>query len=400
MTGYFLLDSFSPEKLKQILIDKGIQKFSRLRKKVVYRFGGYYWKEFPLDEAIKESINIMPEVNLKNNDDIEAYTIKEQATPYLLNEFPYTFKIMKQGDAGILLVKFDHCLADGIGMIGLLIAMSDNYSLDLYPALHDVSFITKAFIDLLMPFYILYIIVTYSAKKYKKTPFRLKPDLKRSNKKKIGISKYFPFQTLITIAKNNHLTFNDLLMGIISKIAKGIFKDNNTNEKYLECGISINIRAMPDCLDNHKLINEKSGLILKLKLIDDPITEGKEIQKETKIVKSPFMAFTGHYLVILMEKVIPASLISYLLSIALNYTDVIASNVPGPKKEISYNGIKATNILIVPNANTINFFLVATTYNGQLQITLNTDTAIDICAKKFITLIEQEFENIIQKNNK
>jgi len=402
MTGYFVLESFSPEKIKSLIYEKAIKKFSRLRKKVIHSYGGYYWKEFPAAEALKQ-IKIFPEINLKTNEDIENYTLKQQSIPYTFNEFPYEFQVMKHGEGGIILVKFDHCVADGIGMIGLLVAMSDNYSLDLYPKLPDISLFYKFLIHLLLPIYIIKYFITNSFLKYSNTPFRLDKDFKRTNKKKIGISKYYSFDLFNNIAKKNGITFNDLFMATVSKVAKDFFKENdpktNFDNKTFVGAVSVSIRPMPVCLENHRLVNETSGQIRTFKLIDDPLKEGKEIKKVTTTAKNPFDAFAGYYIIDILAKIVPLSIISKMMEQCINYVDIYTSNVPGPKKEIYFNGIKSTDMIVIPTANLASFFLIVNTYGGKFQITLNTDTGVKVCAKKFISKMEAELEIIMNKYN-
>ena len=83
-----------------------------------------------------------------------------------------------------------------------------------------------------------------------------------------------------------------------------------------------------------------------------------------------------------------------------NCFDIYVTNVPGPKKELYFNGIKATNLVVVPPANSLNFFLAIFTYNGKFQLTLTADSGIYVCPRKFIDLMEKEIVNIIEQFEK
>jgi len=217
MTGYFILESFEPEKIKNLIIEKAIKKFKRLRLKLTYTLGNYYWKEFPVEEAFNQ-VKIYSDINLKINDDILKYVLKEQATPFNLNEFPYEFQLLRHGQGGFLLTKFDHSLSDGIGLLGLLIAMADNYNINLYPKLGEASMFSIFMLQLLSPFYVIEKIYNAIKIKYIDGPFKLGKGKKRSNIKKAAISKYYSFDAISKISKENKLTFNDMIIAIIVMI--------------------------------------------------------------------------------------------------------------------------------------------------------------------------------------
>ena len=137
---------------------------------------------------------------------------------------------------------------------------------------------------------------------------------------------------------------------------------------------------------------------IDLKLIDDPIKEGNKIKKVYNAsVKNPFEAYGRYYSVDLLEKFISGKTLGKLGSETENLVDILISNVPGPKKEIYIAGSKVTDFFLIPTPNTKPFFLAILTYGGRFQLSLGLDSALKISAKKFITLMEVEIENIINK---
>ena len=220
MTGWFELDSYEPEKIKHTIVEKAIKKFNRLRKKMIFFLGAYYWQEYPVEDVL-DKVKIL-DINLETTDQILDYCQKHQQEPFdKYKDFPYEFHLLKHGKHGcILFVKFDHIMADGIGMLGLLIAMADNYHIDLYPKVNTISFLYRLFAYVLSPYYIIKNLFYNLNLKHRKSPFRLGADLKRTGIKKAAMSKKFSFDVLNKIARQHGLTFNDLLTSVVSKVAK------------------------------------------------------------------------------------------------------------------------------------------------------------------------------------
>jgi len=397
MTGYFVLESFNEEKIKNMIIEKAIKKFKRLRMKMTFSLGGFYWEESTIEEAIKQ-IKIMPELNLQNNEDLQNYSLKHHAIPFKLNEFPFEFHLIRHGkEKAILFLKFDHILGDGIGLLGLLIAMADNYSLALYPKLHELSLVTKLLVYITLPYYYLKGIIASAKLYYEKTPFRVGEDLKRSNVKSCAMSKNFEFDSFYKICKQHKMTFNDLIMAILAKAAKLTFQkytpEGNFETKELVLSQTVSLRPMPESLETHKIINDVSAIPFTLKLIDDPIKERKIIQKS--LDKSPFEAIALLKMLGLIKLLIPSFLLNAFMLRSMDNLDIAVSNVPGPRKELYFAGIKATDLVIMPTANCMNFMVMVYSYNEKFQFTAISDTATQVTPKSFIKFIENEVEDII-----
>jgi len=189
----------------------------------------------------------------------------------------------------------------------------------------------------------------------------------------------------------------------MSKVSKNIFQDNdpNTNfdNKTIVIGMSINLRSMPESLEKHKILNDASGHPFHLKLIDDPLKEGKEVQDAiTTHIKNPYRNIAGVKLITLLHTLVFSDMVTDLANDNYDNIDIWASNVPGPKKELYFAGIKATELVVIPTANNFNFFIAILSYAGKFRISLTLDSALKVCPDKFIELMEKEIEKLINKN--
>ena len=100
LTGYFVLDSYKPESIKSLIVEKGIKKFNRLRHKLTYFLGYQYWKEYSVEDALNQVV-ILPQINLESEDDIIEYSLKQQAIPFKANEFHTNFNYYVTGKKSV-----------------------------------------------------------------------------------------------------------------------------------------------------------------------------------------------------------------------------------------------------------------------------------------------------------
>ena len=179
---------------------------------------------------------------------------------------------------------------------------------------------------------------------YKSSPFSSNEnELKKppSNKKTISISKYYQYETFSKIAKKQLMTFNDLFMAIVSKVSKDVLKEyspiTNYNNKTLVCGLSINLRAMPIILDNYELLNESSGQIINLKLLDDAIKGGhtQELKGNlSKYIKNHYLALLEYKIISWIGMVIPTTFLFNVVNNTSPFVDIYVANIPGPTGEV------------------------------------------------------------------
>jgi hypothetical protein len=56
--GIIVFDHLNFEQCKEMMIEKGVERFKRLRSVVVRKFGFIFWKEISAEEAIKNLVKV------------------------------------------------------------------------------------------------------------------------------------------------------------------------------------------------------------------------------------------------------------------------------------------------------------------------------------------------------
>jgi len=136
--------NFNQENIKNAIINRLIKKIQKMRCKVVYKFFNYYWQEFSLEECEK---NILFS-ELKCKDDLNEYLSNEinkridtlNDFPYLINIIKFTENNLEDNCTGVIHFKFDHVLTDGLGVLTLLLFLSDDVKLEIFPRMLRTKF--------------------------------------------------------------------------------------------------------------------------------------------------------------------------------------------------------------------------------------------------------------------
>jgi len=405
LVTFLIFEQFDTQKIKNLILEKGIKNFRKLRSKVVYKFFEWYWEERKIDEAL-ERIEI-----IENNDkycfisheDLIKFTQKEIENRFdLLNELPYKFVIINNEKAklkNLLMIKFDHSLTDGLGYIGLICALADNYSLDLFPKTHTKN---KAFIDyfilfIMIPYYVFYsfyrnLVILSTGK----SPFKLNKNMQNSGRSNIEISKNFNFNTVSKICKSLNVTFNDLMMSIISSSCRKFCIEFKLEiPKEISAAIPIGHRRLPKNFKDIRIVNDSSAVGCKIDIIDDPIKDCLKIHKEFKehVRNIPFITLTK-FLTDIVFKFFPDYLTKLIIRNASRNFDFTISNVPGPKNALFYGEGKILELMAFTSPGYFSSFIGIFSYNGEFRYLFCFDEVLGINVKEFKKFIEKEIEYV------
>jgi hypothetical protein len=408
LTGVSFYENFDAEKIKDVIIKRGIEQIPKLRSKLVKKFFRLYWQEVPLSEAY-ERVKII-EKPFENEQEFMDYASKQSDEMIDLNELLYTIEIVSIVDKtssiskGGIILRLDHLLTDGLGLVALTCILADNFKPEIFPPimkrehsntlLHTIADIFYEFISIL---YFPYTMLKFIAFKPACAPYM-------KNKKPIGqinytVSKAYNLKDFDNIRKHKlKISFNDMILTVISKsinqICKGMGK---TDIKEFRTFVPIGQYKLPTSPKDVVLDNQASITIIGVPAVNDIIKDSKLVAKtfykqltNIPVIKSMlnFNAFFAEF--IRREDMQDEG------EKLFDTFDFATSNVPGPVEEIYYGGCRMVKTFALPNAKLVKLFIPITSYNKQFRITCAVNECIDFDVEMFLKYFD---ENLAELTN-
>jgi hypothetical protein len=350
MMAIHRFEGLNTDSMKQLIIEKGIKKFKKLRSKVVYRFFNWWWEEQDtVEEVIKEvfSESIRRPV-FKTREEVIQYGVNELRVRFdLSKQIPYRVIFVQNEESApeyrhLVIFKYDHILTDGLGITGLTLGISDNYSLDLFPPARSKTIsIYQHLIGIIkLPYYGLYNSYRNLCLSSGDTSFKLRKPL--SGEPVTITSPAIEFSIYNNIRNHLGITFNDLMLVVFSStIKKYCTKYQSTVPEKVITMIPVGSRPLPKDAADIKINNDSTGIACELYLHDDPITEAKAISEHFKNhVRNIPMANSNKLFLGLMASYFPVYLSKHIFRTSSKNFDTTYTNLPGPRQPVYYDGFK------------------------------------------------------------
>ena len=404
--SFLTFEDFDTEILKNHIIEKGIKNIPKLRSRIIFKFFEWYWKEIPTKEVIKNIQIIKNDKNycFNSKEDLEEYGNRE--LPIRMDfekNLPYKFIIIQNENAKIknlLVLKFDHAFTDGIGYMMLMCGLADNFSMDLFPRATNrkkMNFYDYLIFSFSIPYFIIFTFYNSIMNANSgPTPFKVKENLKKTGLAKIHISKLMDFEEIAKISKKLNITFNDLMMSIISSSTKKFCEENyHRVPKFLSTTIPVGYRSSPKTLNDIVITNGSTAMACLIKIISDPVKESKIVHNQLlKNVRNiPFIILTKNLIDFIM-KYLPNFVIKKLIRNTCEQFDFAITNIPGPKTNLYYAGYKVTELIGISTPGFSASLIAIYTYNGSFRILLTFDEILNVNPKLFIEYIYREIEYV------
>lgn len=402
-------ENFDAEKIKNLLIERGIKNFQKLRSKLRFKFLEFYWEEVKEEEAIKtiEIIKNNDEFLFNSNEDIKKCSDLELAKRLdIMQDFPFKFLIIQNDKAKIkntLLIKFDHSFSDGLGLIGLICGLADNYSLDLFPGGFNKKHSILGFIYtfIMLPYLLFYSfyrgMVTIATKE---SPFKTSYSNKKGHPK-IEMTELFDFAEISKIAKSLNITFNDMVMSIISSASNKFMKENNLKiPTHLSGMIPVSSRKPPATIKDILITNDSTAIGCKIDLIQDPLKDYKVIKKEfSSHVRNPYLYLFTRILISCLFKFLPVYITKNIIIESSKGIDFTISNVPGPRQALLYANSKVSELICFTSTGFFSSFIAVFSYNGTYRFVVCFDEALGLDADKYAGYIKNEIKYVTENAN-
>ena len=395
-------DDFDAEKIRELYILRGIMNIKKLRQKIVYKFGNYYLKDIEDINEAHERIKIVN--NIKNEEDMHKYAQGEMNNKIdTLKDLPYEILIAPYavGKGGAVLWKIDHVMSDGLGILSTICALADNYDIDVFPPMmRDYKY--KWYIQVLNWLQFFYYGPQVVLKMFTKdrTPSPFKQTSIIGGESLIVFSKVHDLDKLAPLRKELKISFNDIVMCVLSKAFKQVcqkFGDKYKNRKDVRAFMPVGRKEVPRNISEVRLCNEISALYMPLPLIDDIKADHKKVTKvlHSYIYNSGY-TFASVIFFSLATEFLPKSIETYVGDFFAGNVDMTVSNVPGPTVPLVYSGFKCTDMIPMVTTLRHRAFTPVCSYNKQFRFVMSVDVESKIDNKEFLKMVDDEIENLIK----
>jgi NRPS condensation-like uncharacterized protein len=394
-------ENFNAQAMRSLFVDKALMKLKKLRKKVVYKFGNYYWKDIVDLQEAYDRIKIIR--NLKNEEEMTNFAQAEINNQIdTLKELPYEIFIIpyEQGDGGAVIWKFDHVMTDGLGMLSSICLLADNYDISIFPVMmrnYKYKWYMQILDYLQFIFYGPLVIKEMFSRDRNPSPFRQTP--MSTGESNIAYSKLYDLNLLTQLRKDLSISFNDLIFCVFSRAFKKysqMFEGKYHGKNDIRALMPIGRKEAPSCLEEARLNNEVSSLFIRIPIIDDIKTDHHKVSKvlNSSIKNSGYMS-AGINFVKLSVEYLPISIQEPLADFFTDNIDLTVSNMPGPTVPLFYQGMRCTKITPMATTSRLRAFIPVFSYNKKFGLMMSVDKDSNIDNKEFIRIVEEEIEKLI-----
>lgn len=413
----------------EFFLNKLVKGLPKLRSVIQFNFGEHWWKPLTYEITLKKlKITYEKDVIIREHKDMTTYSSKILKTHINLHggDLPYEIIVFTNKESIPLIgFKFHHGLSDGIGFISSFISCSEGYSQDIFPIkvrkptiLENIFINTKMFV--FFPYYILK--QTYrNLIKLNCGPssFKYLNHNKNSNNGQtlnhevehtpidgtlFTLSKQRRLQDFIQINKSLNITFNDLMISIITSATNKFYKSQNYNKKNIGIICPVSLRGYPDCFKNTKLENDVTGMSIILPMINDSLSDVKSIKNSLAVAFRDISYIkAGDFAVKFVFEFLPDFINKSLYRLPVRNADFIISNVAGPRKSVYYGDIELVNFHPFLTTGMQASFITIKSYNDTFHVMFNVNEGIQLNPWEFMNFIEAELDHVFnqfQNSNK
>ena len=391
---------FDVKKFREFLKERIVKLFPRYHSRLVKKNMEYFWYEDPdIENACNKIIKLSP--RLKNFEEALELTRKEINVHIdIFNDFPYELNMVPfDEDEGICIFKYDHLLVDGLGIISSLCLAADNFSENTYPKvikmMKDLNIFQLLYLYLSAPFFGLLTLIQFASYGERKCPFK-------ANKKPLSddtifvLSKNYNMKDFEKYRKENKVSFNDIMLCSFSVAMKNVLKkyDEYKNYKNLIIDLPVGRKKPADNIENAKVNNEASGIIVDLPLVDS-VEDIDIIKKSIRKNFRPEKIFSVGMTADILGNIFSWHIISYFAKLFTKRFDYMFTNVPGPAETLYYHGIEVSGMCSFPSSGGGLPYVIVLSYNNQFNIALNSNKNADCDINELLCEYEKALNKFI-----
>lgn len=391
------IENMNGENISTLIKERAIDKVKKIRSVMKYKFFNFYWKE--LDLSREEIYNrTIKKIKPITRDELHSYIQSTLSTNVDLFNNPIEFQIIpiKNETNGVLLIKTDHSFTDGLGILNLIVCLSDNFSQDIFPKImksRDYS-LFKHFIDFCLflvfgIFIIIYLLVnTKSKHRFSKNP--------RTNQVALENGTEYELKNMKALSKKLKISINEIALSTLLSAVKMYTKDT---AKEITLMIPFGQTPIPKQASEIYLANYVSGLVSSMSLIEHPLKDRKTFIKDyKKLLQQALLIKITDWGIFFLSYILPFNVFKAIEFSVVLKIDICCSNVPGPNEVLILNGSKVTKINPIASSGYLSLFFPIFSYNEKITIYGVHDKNLNIDCKQILLNYDKIYKSLLEES--
>lgn len=278
----------------------------------------------------------------------------------------------------MLLVKFHHSLADGMGLIGLCASLQDEYYHDqLYEFAPKLNWCQWIGMVLSLPYTVVRQLVNVLfMMRTSDNALTLPPGKQLSGVKHGYIHEDWDVGELKAAAKKHQASFNDFIMAMISVAVHRYFETRGRAESRICISVPVSMRKTHKKVEDLNLMNDVAPLVFEFDLHGDFEQALSLVKATTSAIRNSYISYATYFGAKVMG-LLPMILVLPVSNYISKRVTIVFSNVAGPKRPLVYDGFKCKKLaFLLPALGEISCGLSLISIDNKLKVGLLTDRNI------------------------
>ena len=343
---------------------------------IVNFLGSVFMKKLPMKE-VEEAIHIIDgnKYNIHTEQDLADFLASTSNEPLPLHTPQYRMWLVDNYTEAesALMFKEHHVMADGVGVLEIILLLTDEFRPDVLNNFRPTTWFKKLFLYTISPFFIFYYLIPTMFKRADKFSIT---NTKLTGERNFAAGKSFNLQDLKKTAKALKVSINDLTSAALSAgLTEYLQEKGDLTKGPLTATIPVNLRTKKIHRPSDiKLENNFTLLLLDL-MIGDPLEkEIKRINKLMSKAKKSCKPLATMYIQKLSIFLMPLFITRPLIDFGANKCTLGFSNVPGFRTPLKIKGCQANNLLFfIPGMSSIGLGISMFSYVDHFKIGVASD---------------------------
>jgi len=401
LMGGVELEKFENPHEMQAYMQRKVQFHMRFTAVLTKVMGLDYFKPMTEDEfaAAKDRIfPILDDVKIKTERDLVDFIEGEIFTRIDPTLPPYKWFIVQDYLEGksLLIYKYHHSFADGLGLIGLMAVLADEYDYsNLINQTKALSCGMKLLVFATLPVTLLMMVAKTIGLK-KQDNILKKPGLVLNDDPRCAMSKDCSLTKMKAFCKAHNMTINTLSYAIIATCLKEYYKAKNDHSTdSITVTMPFSFRELPKSPQELQMHNDMGTIPIVLPLKPDFLSAIESTRVKLREGLSYFRPHAIYYYLCLINEL--PSYVGYFIIAGLGAKKTGgATSIAGPRKSLTWNGLATSRLTYVPATfGDVSNSFAFISHNDRMKLSWTVDSAVETNPQMMIDIFEKLYDEQI-----